>query len=216
MTTDRVRWLRQFAFGEETVRRIRDAAPVLAPLVALTLVNLAVAVAMRRPLTRGLAASPEGVRRVLDTAFWLVAVFYPVLALAKTLVLAACAWAVLALLGRDGRLRTLFSLLLYGELLLQLNGVFTALVLNLQGAGRIRQASDLLVPWGIDMLVPLHSRAALAAAQGATIFHLLWFAFLVAVMPRVTGVSRGGAAATAGTLWAGMIVFNVLRSLVTG
>jgi hypothetical protein len=35
-------------------------------------------------------------------------------------------------------------------------------------------------------------------------------------MPRVTGVSRGGAAATAGTLWAGMIVFNVLRSLVTG
>jgi len=66
------------------------------------------------------------------------------------------------------------------------------------------------------MLVPLQSRVALAAAQGATIFHLFWFAFLVAAMPRVTGSSRGAAAATAGTLWAGMIVFNVLRSLVVG
>jgi hypothetical protein len=209
-------WMGQFVFGEETVRRIRDTAPLLAPLVALTLVNAAVAMAMRQPLMRGLAASPEGLRRALDTAFWLLAVFYPVLALAKVLVLAAGAWAVLTLLGQDGGFRTLLSLLSYGELLLQLNGVFSALVLNLQGVGRIQQASDLLVPWGIDMLVPVHSRVALAAVQAATIFHVLWFVFLVVALPRVTRSTRGGAAATAGSLWAGMIIFNVLRTLVAG
>lgn len=210
------RWVSQFAFDSHTVDRIRERAPLLAPLLVFTALNLAVALAMREPLTRALAGQPQNVRQGFDLVFWVAAVFALLLVLVKALALAAVAWGLAALLDRVARFRALLSLLLYGELLLLLQGVFTALVLNLEGVEQIRAPSDLLVPWGVDMLVDLRSPAALAAAQHTTVFHLLWFAFLVYALPRVTGSSRGGAVFMALTLWAGIALFGVLRSMLAG
>lgn len=132
--------------------------------------------------------------------------------------LAAVAWSLVAVMGRFARFRVLLSLLPYGEFLLLLPGVFTALVLNLEGVRRVGGPSDLLVPWGLvvpwglDMAIELKSPTALAAAQSATIFHVLWFAFLVFALPRALACSRAEAVFTASTLWAGIVGVSVVRA----
>ena len=195
-----------------TLDAIRERAPLLAPLALVAVINLATALAMRPAFHHAFARQPEQLARAVEVTVWLVAVAYPIVALAKAVVLAAMAWAVAALAGAFARLRTLVSLLLYGELVLLGSAVFTAVVVHVRGLDTLRAPGDLLVSQGVDMFVDLRSPVGMAILQHTSVFYVAWFLFLCVALPGVTGVSRAVAIVTALALWASLLLFGVVRA----
>ncbi len=195
---------------------IGQRAPLCSPLVAVTLVSFGFSFAMRPALAQALASRGQAVVANAIFLVWLAAVLSPVFALAKAAALTATGWALATLGGRDGRVRPLLSLLLFGQVVILARDIFVAAVLYWRGLDAIAAPSDLLVPTGLDLFVPNLGSVARAITQVTGVFDLLWLAFMVLGLERVLRLRRRDAVLGAGALWTVRVAFSILRGMLLG
>lgn len=158
---------------------VRASSALIVPLLLGWAAATASALALG-PLLAGLD-SPVDVHRLI----WLATAIAPLTQFGKALAFASVLWAVLVLLGREVDLLPLWSVLLFGEALVALDGVLLAgwmqatpsaawvgpeglasplalgthLELARSGWGRILQSFDLLhLGWATWVFVGLHRR----------------------------------------------------------
>lgn len=195
---------------------IAQRAPLFAPLVAVTLVNLGSSLAMRPALAQALAGRGEAAVASAAFSLWLAAVLSPVFALGKAAALTATGWALATLGGRDVRVRPLLSLLLFGQVVILARDVFVAAVLYWRGPDAIAAPSDLLVPTGLDLLLRNLGPVARAITQSTGVFDLLWVAFVVLGLEQVLRLRRRDAVLGAGAFWTVRVAFSILRGMLLG
>lgn len=189
---------------------IREHRPVAAPLVLVSVLSVTAAFSIQ-PFVSGFL--PGEVSRGLAAVLWIAAIFSPVLAGGKALLLAVLSWSGLVLVGRDVRLRLLASLFLYGEAILALHGVAMVSVLHLRGPEAVSTIEDLYVPMGLEGFVPAGAPVLEALARGGTAFHLTWFLFLAVALVRVAGLSPRVASVVAGGAWALALSLAAIRAV---
>lgn len=185
------------------------------PWVSLTLLlALSIATAsLMAPLARAAWANqPPEIATTVRTALWAVGLAAPVFALLKTAVLAALAWALLVLGGRQPGYRSLLTPLLAGELILSVQGLWIAGVLYLRGVDSLASPGDLTVTTGLDLLFPDPATVAGAAALSVTPFHLAWIGFLAWAFTRATGGRRWLGGLTAVACWVPAPLLAALRA----
>ncbi len=188
---------------------------VISPLILVGVLSLAAAAGMQPMVGAAFADQPSGVGSSMQSWLWLLAALSPVLALAKALILSAAAWAVLVLLAEGARFPVVTSALLYGEVILALQGVWMAAVLHLRGVGDVSEPLDLRVVSGIAELIGDAHPALLAVSQGASVFHLAWLTFLALALANAAKTTwvRGFAAAL--TAWSLITTIGVSRALAS-
>lgn len=192
---------------------VRRHEPVLAPLVLVAAFSLTTAVSVQPFLA---SALPGAAGRGFALLIWLMAVLSPLLMGGKAAVLGVLSWSFLVVLGREIRLRSLVSVLLYGEAILALQGVAIVTVLNFRGPGAVASPGDLYVPMGLDALVSTAVPVLEALARGTTPFHVAWAVFVAAGLTQVAGVRRPTAWLTVGVLWGLSQSPSVVRALTFG
>lgn len=208
---------RQLELLVPTFREIRAHRPLMAPLLLVGLLSVTSVVSLRPHLAGAFGGAGSGLPAPgVQAWLWLTALLSPLLMGGKAVVLAAVSWSVLALAGRDVRLRPLLSIYLYGEALLSVHGVATALLLHLRGRGAVSTPADLYVPMGPEVLVPSGWPLVAAVARGATLFHLAWFVFLVAALVRVVRVDRKAGIGAAAVSWFLVLSVSGVRALALG
>ncbi len=206
-----------FAHGshpEGSLERGSHRALLFAPLLVLSIVNFAIAMLMRPAFLHAFAGQPAGVAAFFKFMLWLTALFFPVLVLVKALVLAATGWSIAALADEWPRVRTLVSLVLFGEVLLLLRPIFDVVVLYLRGLHTLRQPGDLRVRWGLDFFLDPQSPVLAVLVQHASVFHLMWGAFLYIALPRVTALSRSMAFVITAALWIAILALDVIWAIM--
>ncbi len=207
-------WIGQFTFDQRTLNAIRSRAPIVAPLAVVAVVNAMIGLSLRPLILETLSREPQGVAYFATYVLWLTIFFSPVIVLAKAFALAVVGWSLAALLGETARLRSLVSTLLFGEVLFLIPGTLDLVVLYLRRLGGIMSAADLVVRWGLDLIVDASSPVLAAVLQGTSIFHLIWVAFLNAAFTRGVGLSRAGAFVAAVGVWIALVASDVIRLTV--
>lgn len=185
---------------------IRTHKPILAPVVAGWALAFASAWSLWPFATRALP--PEQVDAV-GALFWASAALAPLLMLAKAGVLAVVGWAVLILANSERRLRSLYSILLYGEAILAAQGVFAAILLRATTGGAVNSPEDLKAALGLAALVPASSPVLQAMASGLTLLHVAWYAFLCVGFRRAIDLGRLPACGLAALYWLALLGFAV-------
>jgi hypothetical protein len=204
-------WMGQFTFDQRTLYAIRSRAPIVAPLAIVAIVNAMIGLSLRPLFLETLSGESQGVASFVTYVFWLTIFSSPVIVLAKAFLLAVVGWSIAALLGEAARLRTLVSTLLFGEVLFLIPGVLDLVVLYLRRLSGIMSAADLVVRWGLDLIVETSSPVLSAVLQGTSVFHLIWVAFLNAAFARGVGLSRAGAFVTTVGVWIALVASDVIR-----
>ncbi len=204
-------WIGQFTFDQRTLNAIRSRAPIVAPLAVVAVVNAMIGLSLRPLILETLSREPQGVAYFATYVLWLTIFSSPVIVLAKAFALAVVGWSLAALLGETARLRSLVSTLLFGEVLFLIPGALDLVVLYLRRLGGIMSAADLVVRWGLDLIVDTSSPVLSAVLQGTSIFHLIWVAFLNAAFTRGVGLSRAGAFVAAVGVWIALVASDVIR-----
>jgi len=187
---------------------IRQHRPVFAPLAAAWLLSLASAYALLPFVAVATSGEQAAFAEVL---IWLGALAGPVLNGIKALLFAALAWAILVLTNTDRPFRRIFSLLLYGEAILAAHGIATAVLLRFTSDGATASPQDLQAGLGLGALVPPTRPVLAAAAQGVTLLHAAWFAFLFKGFRRVVDLGRWSAAGLAALLWFILVALGMAR-----
>lgn len=192
---------------------IRTRAPILVPTAMATLLAVGT-VAATLPLVRLAYAGRSELLPATTAGLWVMAILSPLTALLKGVVLGGVAWSVMVLTGAQARYRPLMSAVIYGQVILGLQGAWVTLLLWLRGTAGLHQPSDLLLPTGLDAFVSNPSSALGVVARSATPFYLAWFLFLTVVVAHAgrRGWWRGALAATA--IWALVTGLGVVRALM--
>jgi hypothetical protein len=186
----------------------------VAPIVLTGAVSVWTATVLHPLVASAYADDPGGIAAGIQSLIWLLAVLSPLLALAKAGVLGTAGWGVLVLAGGRPRFLPLVSALLYGEVILALQGAWVAFVLRLRGTGSISRPADLKVVTGPAELLPDGPPALMALAQGLSVFHVAWLVFLTlafAYLARTSKMAGLAAAASVGMFFVG---FGVLRAVL--
>lgn len=196
----------------------RAPGPLRAPVWALALVLLALALltaAVVAPLMEvALQSQPEALAATLRAGVWIAAAATPLLALAKGVVLGGVAWAVLVLGGKSPRYRSTLAIVVAGELILGVQGLWIALLLRARGAGAITSPEDLSIPTGLNAIYPDPTTPLGALAGSVTPFHAAWIIFLAWRFTLAEGSRPWGALAAAACWIPGPLV-SVLRILAS-
>jgi hypothetical protein len=196
-----------------TPELIRTRAPIVAPTLMTTFV-VAVTVACTAPLVRAAyAARPELLLAAL-TSLWAMAALSPFAALLKGVALGGVAWSVMVLTGVQVRYRAMASALIYGQVILGLQGAWITALLWMRGLGAVRQPADLILPTGLDALVSDPSSVLGAVARGVTPFYCAWFVFLTVIFARTARRGWWRAALAAFGAWALGTGLGVVRALM--
>ncbi len=184
-----------------------------APLALLSLLALATAAGLS-PVLRDavLARTPENAGR-MQALLWVVALATPLTAGAKAAVLGGVAWAVLVLLGAAPRLRATVSAILYGEVILALQGIWMVATLLVIGGVGLHPVDLTGVSAGLDSVIPDRFVVLDAIGKGVTPFHVAWAFFLVVALSALARTSRLRAGVTVAVLWGGVVGVGVLRAL---
>lgn len=164
---------------------------ILSPIVLVTLLSFCTAVVVGPTLTRMSGGSN------MAGWMWLLVLAAPPVTLLKGAVLAGVAWSVLVLADRGVSFRTTFSAMLYGELVLALQGPALAVLARVSGG--LPRSPGLLA--GPVQWVPHGEPVLTALAGGLSPFHVAWWAFVAVALNRRAELSRGGAAVLASLLW---------------
>jgi hypothetical protein len=188
---------------------------VISPLILVGALSVAAAAGMQPMVAAAFAGQPSGVGSSMQSWLWLLAALSPVLALAKALILGAAAWAVLVLVAEGACFRVVTSAFLYGEVILALQGVWMAAVLQVRGVGDVSEPLDLRVASGIAELMGDAHPALLALTQGASVFHLAWMTFLALALASAAKTTRVRGFAAAWTAWSLVTAIGVIRALFT-
>jgi hypothetical protein len=191
---------------------IRTRAPILPPTL-MTAFLAVVTVAGTVPLVHATYAGRPEVLLATTTGLWTMAVLSPLAALLKGAALGGVAWSVMVLTGVQVRYRALASGVIYGQVILGLQGAWITALLWMRGLGGLHQPSDLILPTGLDALVSDPSSALGAMARGVTPFYCAWFLFLTVVFARAArrGWWRGAVAALG--VWTLITGLGVARAL---
>lgn len=192
---------------------IRTRAPILTPTL-MTAFVVAITVAGTVPLVRAAYAARPELLLATVTSLWAMAALSPLAALLKGVALGSVAWAVMVLTGVQVRYRALTSTVIYGQVILGLQGAWVTALLWMRGPGALHRPSDLILPTGLDALVSDPSSPLGAVARGVTPFYCAWFVFLTVVFARAAG--RGwwrGALATL-LVWTSVTGLGVVRALM--
>lgn len=206
-------WIGQFAFDMRTVDAIRSRAPIGAPLLVVAAANVTMALFMWPLFSETLARDSQAIIGFVAFLFWLTAVFSPVLVLTRVLPLAVTGWSVAAVVGERVHVRHLVSVLLFGEVLLLIRGALDLVVLHLRRLSGPLNPADLVVRWGLDLVIDARSPVGVAILQDTSIFHLLWMAFLYKALSSGADLSRASAFVVTGGLWTALVGLDVVRAI---
>ena len=193
---------------------IRVHQPIVPPLVAGWIFALVSAVSIRPLLLSSVPAEQAGVAKGMEVLLWAIALAAPLIQLFKAGLLTALGWAVLVLVSSSRRIRPLFSVLLYGEAILAMQGVLLAVVLHFTTGGSVSSPQDLQVSLGPAAFVPPSRPVLMAVAQCLSVFHLVWFAFLLVALRRCDTPEPRPSAALAFFFWGVVIAFAAARSWI--
>ena len=180
---------------------IREHQPVVPPLVIGWVFVLISTVSLRPLMLSSLSGDQAALAQGMEVLMWLLALAAPLIQLLKAGVFAALGWAVLVLANSSRRIRPIFSVLLYGEAILAAQGVLLALFLHYTTGGSVASPDELQVSLGLAAFVPASQPFLYAVAQGLSVVHLLWFAFLVMALGRCDGPERRPSLALACFFW---------------
>ncbi len=206
-------WPRQLHLLVPTLEEISTFRPVGIPLLLVAVLLTGAAIVTGSLIPYAFRDSPPAVVASLRTWFLLIGMLSPVLALLRAGLATAVVWSVLTLAGRMVRTRALLSLLLYGEIILALQGAVIATAARVLGPDRLHSPQDLLIPTGLDIILTPESPLLQALVTQLSVFHLAWFLFLSAGIPVVTDTSRRAGVAVALLLWTLSIGVGLLRTL---
>ncbi len=193
---------------------MRAFKPILPPLAVGWAFSLVGALGARPLLLGALEGQPPAAAATMELVLWLAAIAAPLIMLAKASLLAALGWAVMVLANAAPRVRTLFSVLLYGEAILMFQGVAVAVVVHLVTGGSVQSADDLQIPIGLAALVSPATPVLWAAAQSATVFHLAWAVFVAAALRRCVGFGGAASIALAAFFWGAVVAISAARAYV--
>lgn len=98
--------------------------------------------------------------------------------------------------------------------MLLIPAVLNVAVLYLRGLHALREPADLVVRWGIDLVIQSPSPIFQAVVQSTTVFHVIWVVFLCLALPSVAEFSRRMAVLVAGCVWTMVVLLNVIRTSV--
>ena len=206
-------WDRQVRLCVPTLEEIGTLQPLGLPLLLVAVLLTTAALLTGSLLPYAFRESPPAVVASLRLWFLLLGVLSPVLALLRAGVATGVVWSILTLGGRSVSPRGLLSLLLYGEIILALQGAVIATTARILGPDRLHSPQDLLVPTGLDLVFTPEGPLLQALVTQLSLFHLAWFLFLSAGIPVVTNTSRRVGVAVALLLWTLSIGIGLLRSL---
>lgn len=193
---------------------IRDRAPILAPALVAGVLSLATVVATLPLVRLAYAAHPE-LSVPAGDALWAMGLLSPFATLLKGVLLGGVAWSVLVLSGTQVRYRTLTSAVIYGQIILVLQGAWVTALLWMRGAAALHQPSDLMLPMGLDAFVSNSSSALAVVARSVTPFYCAWFVFLSVVITRAARSSWWRGTLATFTIWILVTGVGVVRALVT-
>ncbi|MCG6988688.1 MAG: hypothetical protein LJF06_10975 [Gemmatimonadetes bacterium] len=196
-----------------TPELIRTRAPILAPTL-MTAFVVAVTVAGTVPLVRAAYAARPEMLLAAVTSLWAMAALSPLAALLKGVALGGVAWSVMVLTGVQVRYRTMASAVIYGQVILGLQGAWITALLWMRGLGAVRQPADLILPTGLDVLFSDPSSALGAVARGVTPFYCAWFVFLTVIFARAAHRGWWRAALAAFGAWTLGTGLGVVRALM--
>lgn len=206
-------WHRQVQLCVPTLEEIGTLRPIGLPLFLVAVLLTSAAILTGTLIPYAFRESPPAVVTSLRTWFLLLGMLSPILALLRAGLGTAVVWSVLTLGGLRARTRGIFSLLLYGEILLALQGAVIAVTARILGPGRLHSPRDLLIPTGLDLLVTPDGPLMQALVSQLSFFHVAWFLLLSAGIPIVTDTSRRVGVAVALLLWILSLGVGILRSL---
>lgn len=193
---------------------IRDHAPVLGPLLFVLLINVAAARSLQPAVATAFASTGQDSADTTRVLLWVAAFLSPFLAFLKSTLLAALAWALVTLFDGEAKFRVLLSANVYGQEILALPGLVTALILRARGLDAITSPRDLVVPQGMDAFLDFSSSPVLTvAAQQTTVYHGMWLCFMIWLLPRVTRLTRSGSILVIITLVLAGFVAALIRGL---
>ncbi len=187
---------------------------VTSPLILVGVLSVVSAAGMHPMVGAAFAGQPSGVGAGLQSWLWLLAAASPLVALAKALILGGAAWAVLILVAEGAGFIAVASAVLYGEVILALQGVWIAAALQARGSGSLSEPSDLRVVTGLGELIGNPHPALLALAQGTSVFHLAWIVFLSLALASVGCTTRVRGFAAALMAWTLVTGMGVMRALL--
>ncbi len=206
-------WNRQAQLCVPTLEEIGTTRPIGLPLFLVALLLTTAALLTGTLIPYAFRESPPAVVASLRTWFLVLGLVSPLLALLRAGLATAVTWSILTLGGHMVRTRSVFSLLLYGEIILALQGAVIAVTARILGPDRLHSPQDLLIPTGLDLLVTPNGPLMQTLVSHLSLFHLAWFFLLSAGIPIVTETSRRVGVAVALLLWILSIGVGLLRSL---
>lgn len=187
---------------------------MLAPFVIAAFMHIVGALSIQGVAVNTGSGDSASVATV-DFLLSVMAVFAPAVILVKALVATALTWAILVLLSAQARFRILFSINMYGAVVLALPGIAMALVVRFRQPVGTQGLEDLIVPMGLDAIIDFGtSPTTLAVMQQITVFHILWAVLLAWLLSRAAKVSVARSTVTSVALWGLGIGYAVVRSLV--
>ncbi len=193
---------------------IREARPILAPVVLGWLVALTTAIATRPLVLASMGDQVPAAANIMQAVLWVTALAAPVVLLLKAGLLTAVGWAATVVANARIAPRLLLSVLLYAEVILLFQGVVTALIAHLSPGGMPSSPTDLQAPLSLGALVSPSRPVLWSMAQPLSIFHAGWFTFLVVAIRRCADSSWGGAVGLATFFWGLAIGFSALRAVI--
>ncbi len=206
-------WHRQAQLCAPTLEEIGTIRPVGLPLLLVAVLLTGAALLTGTLIPYAFRESPPAVVAGLRTWFLILGLLSPILALLRAGLATGVVWSVLTLGGHPVRTRGVFSLLLYGEIILALQGAVIAVTARILGPARLHSPRDLLIPTGLDLLITPDGPLMQTLVSHLSLFHLAWFLLLSTGIPIVTNTSRRAGVAVALLLWILSLGVGLLRSL---
>lgn len=198
-----------------TLAEIRERCPVAQPILTGWLLSILTAWLAVPIVGLALGGDTAGSAEVVQGWIWAIAALSPLVQGGRALMWVGACWALLALAGREQSKRRLFSLFLYGELLLLAYGLGLALYFQ-WAAGPGGAGVRFTDPLSLSHYVPSDHGIWGGVVKHLSVVQLGWVAYLGVAGTRVLGLGRRGAWSLALILWFGLIAVATARILITG
>ncbi len=193
---------------------IREARPILAPIVLGWIVALTAAIATRPLVLASMGDQVPAAANIMEAVMWVAALAAPVVILLKAGLLTAVGWAAAVVANARIAPRLLLSVLLYGEVILLFQGVAVALIAHFSPGGMPTSPTELQTPLSLGTFVSPARPALWAMAQQVSLFHAGWCSFLVVAIRRCADFRWGGAVGLAIFFWGLLIGFSAFRTMI--
>jgi hypothetical protein len=159
----------------EALARIVDRrSPIIEPLTIVAMTSLITAWAIQPFVVHALAPQGAVAQSAAQVALWLAGVLAPLTALAKASTAALISWACAVYLGQRLSLLKLVSMFCVAETIFALRDLTMLVVLAVRGIESVRSTADLMVAFGVNMLLHSTSPVARVALESWDLFSVFW------------------------------------------